>query len=139
MAAAAILVAGVAYEVFRLFVPWPDVKYGLSATISSVLIVVWTVAAVTLLNRRKHEASASLGWVLTFAAPVLMGVHALATRSITQSWLGLVYVPMALALGFFLKRTWDGREYWSSRRRTLRRTSGSSEIRVPGSGLHHPA
>jgi hypothetical protein len=125
LAAVGILLAGIGYETFRLFVPWPNVRYAMSATVSLGLIVVWSATAASLLARRVSTSIAAIAWVLSFAAPLLMLLHGFAGPPMTRSFAAIVYVPLALLLGVFLKQTWDGHEYWRLRGRGLREQASS--------------
>src|SRR5690606_23202595 len=50
-AAAAILLAGVLHELYRIFVvPWPHITPLLSVAMSTLLVVVWAAAIVTVLR-----------------------------------------------------------------------------------------
>lgn len=107
--AVVLLAIGVAAEAFRLLVPggtWPGYSPLLSRAVSATFIGAWSVHAVALLARRRHRVFASSAWVLSVLSPFFMVAHAAITR-IGGSYLGLAYVPLAAALGFALKRTFD--------------------------------
>jgi len=108
-AAVAVLAVGVFIEGFRALVPgqtWPGYAPMLSRALSASLIALWAVTAVSAVLRRHHRIFASAAWTLAVLTPVLMVAHAAITR-VGGSWLGLLYVPLAAALGFALKRTLD--------------------------------
>ena len=118
-ASVGILVAGCLYELFRLFVPWPRVPYYNSASVSSLLIVVWSLSIFALMAHRRTGRLAKMAWVLSFAAPFLMVMHGMMSRIVTASHWGLFYVPAGAALTFCLKRMWDGTELDRARRLVL--------------------
>ena len=108
IAALAILVAGVAYEIVRLFLPWgPNVGYVVSAGVSTSLIVMWSATALSLVRRHKAHRGAQLGWALSFLAPIAMFLHGFATLTVAGSYAGLPYIPAALVVLFCLKRAWQ--------------------------------
>lgn len=106
--AVAILVAGVAAEALRLNLTWPGFNPSASRFVSVLLIVLWATAAVVLLARSRLRSLASSAWAIAMAAALAMFVHGPVTR-VGGSWIGLGYLPAALVLGFFLKRTFIGR------------------------------
>jgi hypothetical protein len=108
-AAVAVLAIGVFIEGFRAFVPgqtWPGFAPMLSRALSASLILLWVTTAVSVVLRRHHRFFASTAWTLAVLTPIFMVSHAAVTR-VGGSALGLVYVPLAAALGFALKRTLD--------------------------------
>jgi hypothetical protein len=109
IAAVALLGIAVVIETFRLVAPghtWPGFAPMLSRAASAGLIALWTATAVSLVFRRRHRVFASLAWTLAYTTPLFMVAHAAITR-VGGSFLGLLYVPVAVAVGFALKGTLD--------------------------------
>lgn len=106
--AVAILGAGIVAEAQRLAVPWPGFNPDASRFVSVLLIALWASAAFVLIARGRMTFLANAAWAITTAAGSAMFVHGSVTR-VGGSWIGLCYLPAALLLGFFLKRTFLGR------------------------------
>ena len=106
--AAGLLGIGVLFELFRLLPghTWPGYAPILSRSVSASLIAVFGVTAVSAIFRRRHRVFASLAWTLGVLTPVFMVAHAAITR-VGGSGLGLLYVLLAAATGFAMKRTLD--------------------------------
>lgn len=109
--AAAVLLLGILHEIVRLFfVPWPNIPFVHSAGIAAILIVVWSLAIVALLGRRRSSGFASAAWLASFIAVFTMAAHGIISHVLTGSYVGLLYLSGALLLVFLLKRTWEGSE-----------------------------
>jgi hypothetical protein len=108
LGAAALLAMGVLVEFYRMFPgqTWPGYAPVLSRAVSASFMLAWTTTAVAVVFRRRHRLFASLAWTLAFLSPMFMVAHAAITR-VGGSHLGLLYVPLAAALGFALKGTLD--------------------------------
>lgn len=103
------LALGVLFEGFRLLVPghtWPGFAPALSRVASASLMLLWAATGTALLLRFRHRFFASVAFTLAVLAPLFMVTHAAITR-VGGSPLGLLYLPLAAALGFALKRTFD--------------------------------
>lgn len=106
--AVAILGGGVVAEALRLARPWPGFSPDASRTVSVFLIALWVCAAFAIFGRERVRPLANTAWAITTAAACGMFVHGAVTR-VGGSWIGLCYLPAALLLGFFLKRTFVGK------------------------------
>jgi hypothetical protein len=106
------LALGVGLETFRLFPghTWPGYDASLSRVVSALLIALFAITAVSAVLRRRHRVFASLVWVLSILSPLFMIAHAAVTR-VGGTFVGLVYVPLAVTVAFALKRTLDRREW----------------------------
>ncbi len=108
-AAVSLLALGMLFEGFRLLVPgqtWPGFAPALSRTVSMSFILLWATTGIALLLRHQHRILASAAFTLSVLSPLFMVAHAAITR-VGGSRLGLLYFPLAAALGFALKRTLD--------------------------------
>jgi hypothetical protein len=109
LAAVFVLLIAMFIEAFRALVPgqtWPGYAPSISRVVSATLILVWAATGVSAILRRRHRIFASAVWTLAVLTPIFMVIHGAATR-VGGSWLGLLYLPLAAAVGFTLKRTLD--------------------------------
>jgi hypothetical protein len=114
VAAAAVLALGVGIEGFRLVGghTWPGYAPALSRAVSTSLIVLFSVTAVSAILRRRNRLFASLAWTLAALCPMFMVAHAAITR-VGGALVGLIYLALAAAVGLFMKRTLDRGERFS--------------------------
>lgn len=109
-AAAAVLLAGVLHELYRIFVvPWPHITPLLSVAMSTLLVVVWAAAIVTVLRERREGEMSSFALFVSIAAVFSLVTQGIVVRVAANSFLGLFYLAAAIAVGFCFRRTWRGR------------------------------
>jgi hypothetical protein len=104
----ALLLAAAALEASRVVfgAPWPVDDAVFSHIISIGLAALWSAAAVALLLRDRSPAWATVAWTLSTLAPAAMVLHALFTRFL-GSWVGLLFLPAAIAAAVLAKKTFD--------------------------------
>lgn len=128
LAAMLLLLASIAYEIFRLFVPWPHVTHAHSAVISTALLVLWTTTVVWLAVGDESRFPPTLAVFCALAAPFSMLLHFSMTRIQAKTYAGVPYFVGALVLAFLMKRTYLGVSFRAGRHHRRRGAPGFSGV-----------